>query len=360
MINCAHCKEQLSTYLDGIMTAEEKKIVEEHLSTCEQCKAAFSELKKTRETLRSLEEVEPPPWFTQKIMNRVREEAEPKKGLLQRLFFPLHIKIPVEALATCLVVVLALFVYKNTEPEIKALHEPEKIATVSPQDQAQKQYERAPSAPAPKELHGKSDGMLKENNEQRRNAISAAVSDSTGAGGLKKDAPSPAGIPEQQMAEKSLGEMENRYEAKTSEIESLKKQETMPKQKATAVPLVKLKEESIPPSVGSAQVKGTQEGREMQARSVIVPKQILFTVLTTNIETTAKETENLLNRFGAKNITKTSRQPNSVVFGAMLPGQKITEFFDALKTAGDVKGKDIPSKPLENYLAVRIEITANP
>ena len=39
MINCAHCKEQLSTYLDGIMTAEEKKLIEEHLSTCEHCKA---------------------------------------------------------------------------------------------------------------------------------------------------------------------------------------------------------------------------------------------------------------------------------------------------------------------------------
>ena len=155
MINCAHCKEQLSTYLDGIMTAEEKKLIEEHLSTCEQCSLALSELKKTQETLRNLEEVEPPPWFTQKIMNRVREEAESRKGLLQRLFYPLHIKIPVEALATCLVVVLALFVYKNTEPEMKALHEPEEIATVSPQDQAQKQYDRAPSAPAPKEIRRK-------------------------------------------------------------------------------------------------------------------------------------------------------------------------------------------------------------
>ena len=147
MIKCAHCKEQLSAYLDGIMTAEEKKLIEEHLSMCEHCKAALSELIKTQETLRNLEEVEPPPWFTQKIMNRVREEAESKKGLFQRLFYPLHIKIPIEALATCLVVVLALFVYKNTEPEIKALHEPEEIVTVSPQDQTQKQDDRVSSAP---------------------------------------------------------------------------------------------------------------------------------------------------------------------------------------------------------------------
>ena len=196
MINCAHCKEQLSTYLDGIMTAEEKRLIEEHLSMCEHCKVALSELIKTQEILRNLEEVEPPPWFTQKIMNRVREEAEPRKGLLQRLFYPLHIKIPVEALATCLVVVLALFVYKNTEPEMKALHEPEETATVSPQEQTQKQYDRAPSVSAPKEKEGKSDSMLKEDHEQQRNAISPAHPESTGPGGLIKDTPSPAGAPE--------------------------------------------------------------------------------------------------------------------------------------------------------------------
>ena len=244
MINCAHCKEQLSTYLDGIMTAEEKKLIEEHLSTCEQCKVAFSELKKTEETLRSLEEVEPPPWFTQKIMNRVREEAEPKKGLLQRLFYPFHIKIPIEAFATCLVVVLALFVYKNTEPEMKALHRPEEIATVTPQEQAQKQYDRTPSVPASKELQGKSDNMLKTDKEQQKNSIAPSVFDSAGAGSQKKDTPSPAGIPERQMAEKSSEGTGSRYEAKTSETASLKKQETMPMQKAAAPPLAKLKEDS--------------------------------------------------------------------------------------------------------------------
>ncbi len=49
-----------------------------------------------------------------------------------------------------------------------------------------------------------------------------------------------------------------------------------------------------------------------------------------------------------------------MLLGADLPGQKITEFFDALKTVGDVKGKEIPAKSPEDYLAVRIEITGNP
>jgi hypothetical protein len=346
------------------MIAEEKKLIEEHLSTCDQCNLALSELKKTQETLRNLEEVGPPPWFTQKIMNRVREEAKSRKGLFQKLFYPFHIKIPIEALATCLVVVLALFVYKNTEPEMKAFHGPEEIVAVSPQDQTQKQDEETLSRP--KELRGKSDGMLKGDHEQQKDAITPSVSDSAGASGLKKDTPSPAGILEQQMAEKSPEGTGNRYEAKTNETASLKKQEPIPAQKAVAAPPAKLKEESTPPSVGPAAVKDTQEATksrsplEFKAASVMEPKQLFFTVFTNTLETTVKETESLLNRFGAKNIKTNSRQPRSVVLDADLPGQKVTEFFNALKTIGDTRGKNIPSKPPEDYLAVRIEITGNP
>jgi hypothetical protein len=346
------------------MTAEEKKIIEEHLSMCEHCKVALSELMKTQETLRNLEEVEPPPWFTQKIMNRVREEAESKKGLFQRLFYPLHIKIPVEALATCLVVVLALFVYKNTEPEIKAIHGPAETVTVSPQDQTQKQENKV--TPAPKALEGKSDRMLKENHEQQGSAISPARPESSSAGGLSQNKPSPAAIPELQMQEKSTQGAGSRYEAKTSETEALKKQESIPAQKSVAAPAPKLKEDSIAPAVGSAAVKDTQEvtkarvSREFQATSVAESKQILFTVVTNNIETTVKETESLLNRFNAKNIKRSSRQPRLVTFDADLPGQMVKGFFDALKAIGDVSGKDIPPNPAQDYLAVHIEITGNP
>jgi hypothetical protein len=350
MINCADCREQLSTYLDGIMTAEEKKIVEEHLSTCDQCSLALSELKKAQETLHNLEEVEPPPWFTQKIMNRVREEAESRKGLLQRLFYPLHIKIPVGTLATCLVAVLALLVYKNTGPEMKVLHEPEKTVTVSPQDQTQKQDSRVSSAP--KEIGGKSERP--------------ARPESTGAGGLTKDTPSPPRSPERQMAEKSSEGTGNRYETKTSDAGALKKQEPLPMQKAVAAPPARLKEDSIAPTVGSASVKDTQEAtkahssREIQARPTIESKRILFTVSTNNIETTAEEVESLLNRFGAKNIKRGSRQIHPVRLDADLPGQKVAEFINALKSMGDVKGKDIPAKSPEDHLAVSIEITSNP
>ena len=364
MIKCAHCKEQLSAYLDGIMTAEEKKLLEDHISTCDQCNRALSELRKTQETLRNLEEVEPPPWFTQKVMNRVREEAESRKGLLQRLFYPLRIKIPIEALATCLVVVLALFVYRNTEPEMKAIHEPQETVGTFSQDQTQKQDSRVSSTP--KEIEGKSDSILKEDHTRQRNTISPARPESAGTGGLVENAPSPAGIPERQMAEKNSEGIGNKYEAKTSETGALKKQEPMPAQKSVAAPAARLKEDSVAPSTGSAAFNNAQEAmktrssRTGQTAPVAESKQILFAVSTNNIETTAKETEALLNRFGARNINRSSQQPRLITLDADLHGRKIKEFLDALKTMGDVKGKDIPSKPPEEYLAVRIEITANP
>jgi hypothetical protein len=362
MIKCAQCTEQLSTYLDGIITAEEKRLIEEHLSTCEHCRLSLSELIKTQETLHNLEEVEPPPWFTQKIMNRVREEAESRKGLLQRLFYPFHIKIPVGTLATCLVVVLALLVYKNTGPEIKVLHEPEKTVTASPQGQTQKQDERALSIP--EKLGGKSGGMLKEDHEQQGSTISPARPESSGAGGIAKDIPSPAGIPERQMAEKTEG-TGNRYEAKTNETQAMKKQESIPAQKSVAASAARLKEDGISPSVGSAKIESREAmkvpaAREIKTAPVTESKQVLLTILTNNIETTAKETEGLLSRFGAKNIKRNSRQPRSIMLDADLPGQKVTEFYNALKTVGYVKDKDTPDNRQQEYVAVSIEITANP
>jgi hypothetical protein len=367
MMSCTHCEEQLSAYLDGIVTAGEKRLVEDHLSTCEQCSLALSELKKTKETLRSLEGIEPPPWFTQEIMSRVREEAKPGKSLLQRLFYPLHIKIPAETLATCLVVVLALFVYKNTEPEIKTIPQPGETATVSPQDQAQEQHEQTRSAPASKELRRKPDGVPKGNTDQERNAVNHSVLDRARAGGpQEKDSPSPAGVPDRQMAERSFEGTESRREAKTSDTAALKKQDAMPAQETAAAPVMKRKEESARPSVGSAAIQETQQAmktpaaREIQIRSATEPKRVLITVLANNIEIIAKETENLLNRVGAKNINRSTRQPRSISFDAEIPSQKVKELFDGLKSVGDIKEEEIPAMSSEDYLAVRIEVTGNP
>ena len=94
-MECKGIKEKLCAYLEGIVSPEEKRIIEEHLPSCPECRKNLADLKKAGELVKDLAEVEPPAWFTQKIMSRIRAEEEKKKGLWQKLFYPLHIKIPI-------------------------------------------------------------------------------------------------------------------------------------------------------------------------------------------------------------------------------------------------------------------------
>jgi hypothetical protein len=120
-MTCREIEERLSAYLDEPLPAEERRKVEEHLASCRSCARVLADLRKTVGLVRGLGEVEPPPWLRQNIMTRVREDAAPKKkGILKTLFFPLHIKVPIQAFAMVLIAVLAFQVYRTGEPERQA------------------------------------------------------------------------------------------------------------------------------------------------------------------------------------------------------------------------------------------------
>ncbi len=120
-MTCNEIKNLLPAYLEDLLSPEEKKSIESHLASCPLCTRSLADLKKAENLVKGLEEVEPPPFFEQRIMARVREEARQKKGILRKFFYPLHIKIPIQALATLLVAVLAFYVYQKNEPEMKHL-----------------------------------------------------------------------------------------------------------------------------------------------------------------------------------------------------------------------------------------------
>jgi anti-sigma factor RsiW len=120
-MTCNEIENRLPAYLEDLLSPEEKKGITGHLASCPRCGRAFADLKKAEELVQGLAEVEPPPFFEQRIMSRVREEAGRKQGILRRLFYPLHIKIPLQALATLLVAVLAFHVYQQGDPEMKQM-----------------------------------------------------------------------------------------------------------------------------------------------------------------------------------------------------------------------------------------------
>ncbi|MGD2080998.1 MAG: zf-HC2 domain-containing protein [Nitrospirota bacterium] len=129
-MRCDETRDRLSEYLDGELPPGERRGVEQHLAACEGCRKELSELEATLGHLDSLSEVEPPPFYTQGVMRRVREEARPGPGLLGRLFFPLRVKLPAEALALALVAVVAIYVFKAMGPEVTM--KPEEVAMKPP------------------------------------------------------------------------------------------------------------------------------------------------------------------------------------------------------------------------------------
>jgi hypothetical protein len=106
-------RRKLSAYLDNAVTAEEKAEIKRHLGSCGTCRGAIADLELMVGYLKTLPDVEPPPWLTAKIMAKVRELATPKPSLWQRLFFPLYVKLPIEAVALVFLCVTGFYLART-------------------------------------------------------------------------------------------------------------------------------------------------------------------------------------------------------------------------------------------------------
>lgn len=146
-MTCRDIEKQLPAYLDDGLSPEEKQCIDDHLDDCPACRRAMADLKRMQACLTDLDEVEPPPFLEQRIMARVREEAAQKQGFLRKLFYPLHIKIPIQALATLLIAVLAVYVYRQGDPEIRRPLPLPIPVTESKQERPAMEPSREPAAP---------------------------------------------------------------------------------------------------------------------------------------------------------------------------------------------------------------------
>ena len=123
-MQCNDIQEKLSVYIEGDISSEERMLIDEHLKSCQQCNETIAEMKKTTEYVRNLGDIEPPIWLTQKIMTKIRSEADKEKSIWQKLFHPLHIKLPVEAAVAVLLAVTTIYIFKTMQPEMKLAKAP--------------------------------------------------------------------------------------------------------------------------------------------------------------------------------------------------------------------------------------------
>jgi len=117
-MECQQIQERLSAYLEGSLPPAEKALIEQHLKPCQRCQEALADLRKTIEVVQGLPEVEPPAWLTQRVMARVRSEAAPRKTIWERLFYPIPVKLPLEAAGVIAIAVVTIYVFKGIQPEM--------------------------------------------------------------------------------------------------------------------------------------------------------------------------------------------------------------------------------------------------
>src|SRR5262249_36492243 len=118
-MNCAEVQKYLSDFLEKSLDNERAGAIEDHLPACSPCSEEFVGLAECQKLVSRLPQVELPAGFTHQVMARVREAAQPP-SLWKRLFWPLRIKIPLQATAVVLIALLAAYIYQK-EP---LQHEP--------------------------------------------------------------------------------------------------------------------------------------------------------------------------------------------------------------------------------------------
>lgn len=327
-MECRDIREKLSAYADDALSPGEKTTVAEHLKSCGECSAALAEIKKVIEHAGNVEAVEPPSWMTQKIMAKIREEARPEKGILQRLFYPLHIKLPIEAVAVVLVVGLALYIYRDINPEMKLAQAP--AGKSAPQILQREIIKEDKIGPFAKSDEGRAP----------QEVVTA---------------------PEKASKEPVVGKMEE----KASKIKTESANKAQPERQELPGPPAPAKERDGIQAAGAlAKGEARQEARAAAPKAKLAymekkdEKALGLTIVVNDPEAVVREIEKILSELEGKTI-RTESVGEKKIMTAEINAVRLRALIEKLKLVGQVKEKDV-DEAMKGELLVRIEIVKNP
>jgi hypothetical protein len=350
-MKCEDIRENLSAYREGTVPPEDRELIEQHLASCPACSTVLRELERAGDAVKRINEVEPPPWMKQRIMARVREEAEHKRGLLRWLFYPLHIKVPLQALGTVLIAVLAVYVFKAVEPQMKG-QVPLSEQPVLRKQEAPYPY-RAPAAEPP--AQEKKAVPRAESKEAKKKDLEGKEREAPAAEESSKDvsAPPPAYSPA--PPKKEALKSEGAGPTAPGIAESRRAKEPSPA-RPPAASLAKKKE-----NLFDAQ---ELKNRQPEARSAVGAAKTKtdfmgVKIYAKDVRSAGAETINLLKELGAGNLARESRETGEIIT-AEVGAEKVKELAERLKSIGEVEEKDARLDSAEKDAHVRIVILPAP
>ncbi len=350
MKNCKDIENSLPLYLDNLLSPGDKRAVEEHLKLCPQCSKALADLKKTAAMTQGLSEVEPPLWFKQRIMARVREEAD-KKSLVQTWFYPLRIKIPIQVFATIFITVLAVYVYRAGNEQFKEVLPPQAPTPVMEAEKDKLSEQTSKFFEANKTVVKKKVSAKKGIRDEEivmydvSPGSGAPKADERGKTAPQENIPAVAGnIASPVQRERAADKKDASYSALMSKQAEPAK--TMP---PPSVELERKKE-------GYVLGVSMKQSRAPEAQS-IMPKSSI-SVHVRDLKTAVGEVEKLLNKYEAKKIVKQMPEGKAILT-AELKVKNIKDLMAQLKTIGKVEEKGMPAYSAERDISVVIEILNN-
>ncbi len=351
-MTCKEIEDLLPGMIDGALPDVEIKHIETHLETCASCRKAFADLRMSDERVKNLEEVEPPPWLKTRVMAQIREEARQKESILRKLFFPLHVKIPIQALATVLIAFVAWNVYKTGEPEFRQ---------VAPSSTAVQEATRAqaPQVPAPAAGISKQEEIpaIREKKTFAPPPEPAKEPASQSAETRREETTADAEKPVERLraakradqAPKDEGAWKGAGAARTAEADgALGEQARDQKQKVLKAPAGAVAKEA-----------GRQEARSsaspMMSAAVSSRPDLEITLSARDAGTAADEVETLLKQFSANTVERQTLE-GRVILTARIKTEHLASFREGLKSLSPVQERVHVAPRPGGSLTIRIEI----
>ncbi len=346
-MKCAGIKQLLSEYVDGVLDADTKAQIEEHISSCADCQQELQELKALVEDLGSLKYAKAPDDF----LDRLHERIEPRFSLgkiMKTLFVPMRIKIPIQLVTVTATAVLVFSIINLQQPVMQLSDAP-----MISKEEVKQEVMKEPVKPTPdrKRFVQKPDSMKTVAHKKQK---TTKAMDITSKGLKMEKAEDKKAFARTMQKEKRTIELA--LILKTAEPGRADLQFT-PKEKAPSPERGEALDEESRTSAGSSSKLGTvrkavpkaavatssfKEDKEDKALEDSEPSESKDETpgVVADVNQRVKELENLIERLNGKILAieyeEKSQRPKSLT--AQIPATQYNRFYEKLKDLGTLKG----------------------
>ncbi|MBI2458757.1 MAG: zf-HC2 domain-containing protein, partial [candidate division NC10 bacterium] len=125
-MTCHEARDAFSDLYDNALSGAPLVTITQHLASCPECRAEWAAFRRAMQAVSDLGGAEPSPGFAVRVRQRIEAPTRWQRAV-HWLFFPLRVKVPIQALALVLVAFAGLLLYQRS-PELRRAAEPQPVA----------------------------------------------------------------------------------------------------------------------------------------------------------------------------------------------------------------------------------------